>query len=402
MDNRNSNDYIDLLAICNRFFRFFKVFWPAILLLSIVLMCTFGAVALKPPTRTYSSHIVFTYGIKPGKSLEFNYTLTGHASGINIDIISTSMQSILDTKLFRNALKEKLDTDSLSTTMSMSFTPGTNLGILYSDSLDEDEVLDALDATLEILPDIMLPVSGPIELRTQGTPADVKESVDGLPLSLLAAGGFFVGVFLGMGALGLVAFTRQEISSESDVNNSLNLKTFGSLPFLNRKGSIPILWKLRNRGYLPRLFIKENPELIETPAYQENLRLISSQIIEDLKASEFRSMLIMSTRKAEGKTTFAKGLKKELSDAGWKVTLIDSYPDFRNRSDKLPEDELLLLDFPGATTADMETMEAAEYADASLLVIKSDTVLPKDAKWGLHFLENCHAECIGVVLNACI
>jgi Mrp family chromosome partitioning ATPase len=50
----------------------------------------------------------------------------------------------------------------------------------------------------------------------------------------------------------------------------------------------------------------------------------------------------------------------------------------------------------------METMEAAEYADASLLVIKSDTVLPKDAKWGLHFLENCHAECIGVVLNACI
>ena len=402
MEDRNSNDYIDLLAICNRFFRFFKVFWPAILFLSLVLMCTLGAVALKPPTRTYSSHIVFTYGIKPGKSIEFNYTMTGHASGMNIDLISTALQGILDTDLFKDTLKEKMETKSLDASMSLSFTSGTNLGILYADSYNEDEVLDALDATLEILPELALPVTGPIEIRTQGPAADVDVYVDGLSLPMLAAGGFAAGVFLGMGVLTLIAFTGSQISSESEINNSLELKAFGSLPFLNRKGSVPMLYKLRNRGFLPRLFIKENPELIETPAYRENLRLISSMLLDDLKDHEYKSLLIMSTKKAEGKSTIANNLKKELSDAGWKVRLIDNYSDFRNMADHLPEDEILLLDFPGSTTADLDVMEAAEYADASLLVIKSDTILPKDAKWGLHFLENCHAECIGAVLNACI
>ena len=402
MEDRNSNDYIDLLAICNRFFRFFKVFWPAILFLSLVLMCTLGAVALKPPTRTYSSHIVFTYGIKPGKSIEFNYTMTGHASGMNIDLISTALQGILDTDLFKDTLKEKMETKSLDASMSLSFTSGTNLGILYADSYNEDEVLDALDATLEILPELALPVTGPIEIRTQGPAADVDVYVDGLSLPMLAAGGFAAGVFLGMGVLTLIAFTGSQISSESEINNSLELKAFGSLPFLNRKGAVPMLYKLRNRGFLPRLFIKENPELIETPAYRENLRLISSMLLDDLKDHEYKSLLIMSTKKAEGKSTIANNLKKELSDAGWKVRLIDNYSDFRNMADHLPEDEILLLDFPGSTTADLDVMEAAEYADASLLVIKSDTILPKDAKWGLHFLENCHAECIGAVLNACI
>ena len=402
MEDRNSNDYIDLLAICNRFFRFFKVFWPAILFLSLVLMCTLGAVALKPPTRTYSSHIVFTYGIKPGKSIEFNYTMTGHASGMNIDLISTALQGILDTDLFKDTLKEKMETKSLDASMSLSFTSGTNLGILYADSYNEDEVLDALDATLEILPELALPVTGPIEIRTQGPAADVDVYVDGLSLPMLAAGGFAAGLFLGMGVLTLIAFTGSQISSESEINNSLELKAFGSLPFLNRKGSVPMLYKLRNRGFLPRLFIKENPELIETPAYRENLRLISSRLLNDLKDHEYKSLLIMSTKKAEGKSTIANNLKKELSDAGWKVRLIDNYSDFRNMADHLPEDEILLLDFPGSTTADLDVMEAAEYADASLLVIKSDTILPKDAKWGLHFLENCHAECIGAVLNACI
>ena len=402
MEDRNSNDYIDLLAICNRFFRFFKVFWPAILFLSLVLMCTLGAVALKPPTRTYSSHIVFTYGIKPGKSIEFNYTMTGHASGMNIDLISTALQGILDTDLFKDTLKEKMETKSLDASMSLSFTSGTNLGILYADSYNEDEVLDALDAPLEILPELALPVTGPIEIRTQGPAADVDVYVDGLSLPMLAAGGFAAGLFLGMGVLTLIAFTGSQISSESEINNSLELKAFGSLPFLNRKGSVPMLYKLRNRGFLPRLFIKENPELIETSAYRENFRLISSRLLDDLKDHEYKSLLIMSTKKAEGKSTIANNLKKELSDAGWKVRLIDNYSDFRNMADHLPEDEILLLDFPGSTTADLDVMEAAEYADASLLVIKSDTILPKDAKWGLHFLENCHAECIGAVLNACI
>ena len=379
MEDRNSNDYIDLLAICNRFFRFFKVFWPAILFLSLVLMCTLGAVALKPPTRTYSSHIVFTYGIKPGKSIEFNYTMTGHASGMNIDLISTALQGILDTDLFKDTLKEKMETKSLDASMSL-----------------------LLDATLEILPELALPVTGPIEIRTQGPAADVDVYVDGLSLPMLAAGGFAAGLFLGMGVLTLIAFTGSQISSESEINNSLELKAFGSLPFLNRKGSVPILYKLRSRGFLPRLFIKENPELIETSAYRENLRLISSRLLDDLKDHEYKSLLIMSTKKAEGKSTIANNLKKELSDAGWKVRLIDNYSDFRNMADHLPEDEILLLDFPGSTTADLDVMEAAEYADASLLVIKSDTILPKDAKWGLHFLENCHAECIGAVLNACI
>ena len=270
MEDRNSNDYIDLLAICNRFFRFFKVFWPAILFLSLVLMCTLGAVALKPPTRTYSSHIVFTYGIKPGKSIEFNYTMTGHASGMNIDLISTALQGILDTDLFKDTLKEKMETKSLDASMSLSFTSGTNLGILYADSYNEDEVLDALDATLEILPELALPVTGPIEIRTQGPAADVDVYVDGLSLPMLAAGGFAAGLFLGMGVLTLIAFTGSQISSESEINNSLELKAFGSLPFLNRKGSVLMLYKLRNRDFFPRLFINENQELIETPAYWKN------------------------------------------------------------------------------------------------------------------------------------
>ena len=321
---------------------------------------------------------------------------------MNIDLISTALQGILDTDLFKDTLKEKMETKSLDASMSLSFTSGTNLGILYADSYNEDEVLDALDATLEILPELALPVTGPIEIRTQGPAADVDVYVDGLSLPMLAAGGFAAGVFLGMGVLTLIAFTGSQISSESEINNSLELKAFGSLPFLNRKGSVPMLYKLRNRGFLPRLFIKENPELIETSAYRENLRLISSRLLDDLKDHEYKSLLIMSTKKAEGKSTIANNLKKELSDAGWKVRLIDNYSDFRNMADHLPEDEILLLDFPGSTTADLDVMEAAEYADASLLVIKSDTILPKDAKWGLHFLENCHAECIGAVLNACI
>ena len=63
---------------------------------------------------------------------------------------------------------------------------------------------------------------------------------------------------------------------------------------------------------------------------------------------------------------------------------------------------LMIFDFFGTKLTKEKVQNNAEYADASLLVIKSDTILPKDAKWGLHFLENCHAECIGAVLNACI
>ena len=402
MENTTSNDYIDLLAIFSRFFRFVKVFWPAILLLSLVLTGTFGAVALKPPTRKYSTHIVFTYGVKPGTSAEFNYTLTGLARGIDINLISRSMQSMLGTELFRENLMEKLDTDSLNTSLSISFTPGTNLGILYSDSTDKEEVTAALDAALEILPGVLRPVTGPIEIQTQGSADEVQESVEGLPLIPLAAAGFAGGLFAGFGLLGLAAFAKQEISSEAEIFNALSIKTLGKLPFLNRKGSIPIFGTLRYKGFLPRLSVKKSPELIETKDYQDNLRLISAQIIERMKNDGFQSLLIISTKKSEGKTTFTNSLKKELVDASWNVTLIEDFEQFRDRPALPSDNEFLLLDFPEATTSGIGIMEATELADAYLLIVRSDTVLPKDAKWGLHFIKNCHAVCIGAVLNACI
>lgn len=402
MDKKDTNDYIDLVALCSRLLRFFKIFWPTVLLLACILAGVFGAVALKPPVTTYSSKITFTYGVKSRDATEYDYSLSEFPKAQDIDRISESFSGILETKIFKNALKEKLDKDTVNADLSVTFSPSTNLGILYSSSSNEDDVIDALNATLEVFPYTLRSVIGPIELHVQGEPEPIKKTVEGLPLIPLIAAGFIVGLFLGLGILSLLAFTRNEISTKADVVRNLSLTVLGELPFLKSKGSIPLLSAMRSKGFLSRKSIKTNPELVVTDTYHENLRLIATQITEALKNNNSHSLLIMSTKRFEGKTVFAKALEKELFDSGWKIKRLESTEELRCILKNRSEEEIILLDIPATTTSDLVIWEAAELVDTSLLLIKSGDVLPQDALWGLHYLKNCNAKCIGVVLNACI
>ena len=265
-------------------------------------------------------------------------------------------------------------------------------------------------------------------------------------IAFIAAAAVFMVLVAGL------SYLRDTIKNPKDVTSKLDTRLLGSIYHEKKSKSI----KLRKKKEFVSMLIS-NP--LRSFQYAESNKMMSSRVRSYMDKENAKTLLVTSVMENEGKSTVAANLALGLAQEGSRVMLIDC--DFRkpaqykifdmegkdaddlgkvltgkagtenlicnwndtnlymilNRTSSNSIEALLKsttlrqivgfcrqnMDYVIIDTSPLalvsDTEELAQMADASVLVVRQDTVLTKDINDAIDILNNTRGKVLGCVLN---
>lgn len=441
----NVTEYVaDYLRIARRMWAWFLIF------------CLAGAgifyiKARMDYTPVYTASATFTVNMSQNETL--GNTSSTFFNNSTAEQMATTFPHILTSGVLKRKVEDELGVNYLSSSISASVLEGTNLLTLSVTDTDPGWAYAVLQSVVANYPDISEVIVGKtnmVLLDETGIPAYPDNPKD---FSKNAVRGAILGFVLVAAWVLLLIFTRRTIRKKEDVYRRIHTRCLGTIPYIGKKR--------RTRETENQRFLVTEPKYEEK--LQENLRLLRNKIEYHANEYKHKVFLITSAAAGEGKSVVSVNLALSLARAGHKVTLIDCdlrHPTDREifeiengpglvdvlekkaktkecllRPSELQLDEdLKFLFFPGGgAIADgskllgSPTMEKiinsakqwadyvildsapaglitdsvvlAQYADASIFVVRKDYALLDDIIDGMEHLAESRVQIIGCVLN---
>ncbi len=420
---------------------FLKLWWVcAILTVACSIGLTLFGVARYTPSYTVSATFtVQTQDISASGSGITSYSY--YYNRTTAEQLSTTFPFILESKLLQTAVCEDLGVSYLPATISATSVAGTNMFTMRAVGTDPQKTYDTLISAMENYPTIAEYVIGSSKLVMISEPVVPESPSNSKNILRNALIGLGIGIGLSCAALILYALLRDTIRTKDEIKKKINQKCLGVLPKVTFR---------KHSNEIDRSILLVNP--LVNDSFVETVKQLRNSIINDV-GENTKSILFTSTSPDEGKTTVSANLAIALGKIEKKTIIIDA--DIRNPSveeslnkyekqdkgnldafsqlKRIKELGLDLLTFnvsednmwkiintaylqnlidvlkdkydyiivdapPCALVSDPITI--AGVADATVLVVKQDTVRTTRIKYAIDNLHSVNANIVGCVLNS--
>ena len=401
--------------------------------------------------------ICATYQPEYKTSTTFVVTAKGMNSNIYQNLTSTKdlaqqFTEILGSNVLKKKVAQDIGVNSLDVETSVDLVPETNLITLSDKAKTAAESYRVLRSVMEnyntvsdyaIKNVIIETIQQPSVAMSPSNPLNEKRMV--LKVFLIAAGCLIV-------LVAGISYIRDTIKNPGEVSSKLDTRLLGTIAYEKKSKSLSMN---RKKGYLSMLI--SNP--LRSFAYVESSKMAASRVRSYMDKEQAKVLLVTSVMENEGKSTVAANLALSLAQEGNRVMLMDC--DFRkpaqfkifdvrdneetdlgdvlinhksadriirnwndsnlymilNKTSSNSIETLLKsttlkqiiafcrerMDYVVVDTSPLalvaDTEELAQMTDASVLVVRQDTVLAKDINDAIDILNNTRGKVIGCILN---
>ena len=401
--------------------------------------------------------ICATYQPEYKTSTTFVVTAKGMNSNIYQNLTSTKdlaqqFTEILGSNVLKKKVAQDIGVNSRDVETSVDLVPETNLITLSVKAKTAAESYRVLRSVMEnyntvsdyaIKNVIIETIQQPSVAMSPSNPLNEKRMV--LKVFLIAAGCLIV-------LVAGISYIRDTIKNPGEVSSKLDTRLLGTIAYEKKSKSLSMN---RKKGYLSMLI--SNP--LRSFAYVESSKMAASRVRSYMDKEQAKVLLVTSVMENEGKSTVAANLALSLAQEGNRVMLMDC--DFRkpaqfkifdvrdneetdlgdvlinhksadriirnwndsnlymilNKTSSNSIETLLKsttlkqiiafcrerMDYVVVDTSPLalvaDTEELAQMTDASVLVVRQDTVLAKDINDAIDILNNTRGKVIGCILN---
>lgn len=401
--------------------------------------------------------ICATYQPEYKTSTTFVVTAKGMNCNIYQNLTSTKdlaqqFTEILGSNVLKKKVAQDIGVNSLDVETSVDLVPETNLITLSVKAKTAAESYRVLRSVMEnyntvsdyaIKNVIIETIQQPSVAMSPSNPLNEKRMV--LKVFLIAAGCLIV-------LVAGISYIRDTIKNPGEVSSKLDTRLLGTIAYEKKSKSLSMN---RKKGYLSMLI--SNP--LRSFAYVESSKMAASRVRSYMDKEQAKVLLVTSVMENEGKSTVAANLALSLAQEGNRVMLMDC--DFRkpaqfkifdvrdneetdlgdvlinhksadriirnwndsnlymilNKTSSNSIETLLKsttlkqiiafcrerMDYVVVDTSPLalvaDTEELAQMTDASVLVVRQDTVLAKDINDAIDILNNTRGKVIGCILN---
>lgn len=419
--------------------------WWAILLLSLAVALfadIWVNVTYQPEYKTSTTFVVTAKGMNTNVYQNLNSTQQ----------LAQQFTEILDSNVLKKKVAQDLKMSSLNIDSSVDLVPETNLitlSVKAGTAVESYRILQSIMKNYNTVSDyaiknvIIETIQSPAVSMAPVNPLNEKKT---MIIAFIAAAAVFMVLVAGL------SYLRDTIKNPKDVTSKLDTRLLGSIYHEKKSKSI----KLRKKKKFVSMLIS-NP--LRSFQYAESNKMMSSRVRSYMDKENAKTLLVTSVMENEGKSTVAANLALGLAQEGSRVMLIDC--DFRkpaqykifdmegkdaddlgkvltgkagtenlicnwndtnlymilNRTSSNSIEALLKsttlrqivgfcrqnMDYVIIDTSPLalvsDTEELAQMADASVLVVRQDTVLTKDINDAIDILNNTRGKVLGCVLN---
>lgn len=419
--------------------------WWAILLLSLAVALfadIWVNVTYQPEYKTSTTFVVTAKGMNTNVYQNLNSTQQ----------LAQQFTEIMDSNVLKKKVAQDLKMSSLNIDSSVDLVPETNLitlSVKAGTAVESYRILQSIMKNYNTVSDyaiknvIIETIQSPAVSMAPVNPLNEKKT---MIIAFTAAAAVFMVLVAGL------SYLRDTIKNPKDVTSKLDTRLLGSIYHEKKSKSI----KLRKKKEFVSMLIS-NP--LRSFQYAESNKMMSSRVRSYMDKENAKTLLVTSVMENEGKSTVAANLALGLAQEGSRVMLIDC--DFRkpaqykifdmegkdaddlgkvltgkagtenlicnwndtnlymilNRTSSNSIEALLKsttlrqivgfcrqnMDYVIIDTSPLalvsDTEELAQMADASVLVVRQDTVLTKDINDAIDILNNTRGKVLGCVLN---
>ena len=419
--------------------------WWAILLLSLAVALfadIWVNVTYQPEYKTSTTFVVTAKGMNTNVYQNLNSTQQ----------LAQQFTEIMDSNVLKKKVAQDLKISSLNIDSSVDLVPETNLitlSVKAGTAVESYRILQSIMKNYNTVSDyaiknvIIETIQSPAVSMAPVNPLNEKKT---MIIAFIAAAAVFMVLVAGL------SYLRDTIKNPKDVTSKLDTRLLGSIYHEKKSKSI----KLRKKKEFVSMLIS-NP--LRSFQYAESNKMMSSRVRSYMDKENAKTLLVTSVMENEGKSTVAANLALGLAQEGSRVMLIDC--DFRkpaqykifdmegkdaddlgkvltgkagtenlicnwndtnlymilNRTSSNSIETMLKsttlrqivgfcrqnMDYVIIDTSPLalvsDTEELAQMADASVLVVRQDTVLTKDINDAIDILNNTRGKVLGCVLN---
>ena len=419
--------------------------WWAILLLSLA-VALFADIwvnaTYQPEYKTSTTFVVTAKGMNTNVYQNLNSTQQ----------LAQQFTEILDSNVLKKKVAQDLNMSSLNIDSSVDLVPETNLitlSVKAGTAVESYRILQSIMKNYNTVSDYAIKN---VIIETIQSPAVSMAPVNPLNEKKTMVIAFIVAVAVLMVLVAGISYLRDTIKNPKDVTSKLDTRLLGSIYHEKKSKSL----KLRKKKEFVSMLIS-NP--LRSFQYAESNKMMASRVRSYLDKENAKTLLVTSVMENEGKSTVAANLALGLAQEGNRVMLIDC--DFRkpaqykifdmegkngydlgkvltgkagtenlirnwndtnlymilNRTSSNSIETMLKsttlrqivgfcrqnMDYVIIDTSPLalvsDTEELAQMADASVLVVRQDTVLTKDINDAIDILNNTRGKVLGCVLN---
>ena len=366
--------------------------------------------------------------------------------------MAKTFEKILKSNIMEKKICEKLKVEELDADIHAKVLEGTNMLVL---SVTADTPKDSIDIIRTVMDNY-----SSVSLYTVGSAVmDVLEEpkVPYTPDNPLDAGGQAKKGGLVAGALvlillGLFSYMKNTIKQENEIEKKLDARSLGAISYEWKYKTIRDIFRRKKKAILV-----DDP--VASFRFVESYKKLAAKVEYRMAKNEQKVLVVTSVSENEGKSTVAANLAITLAEQSKRVLLVDG--DIRRPSQFLifgmePKEENELGEYlrGNGSLADVmvpctrkhmlfmggkncyssstemlnsesffklmtacrkfvdyviidtsplalvsDTEELAQMADASVLVVRQDTVLTKDINDAIDILNNTRGKVLGCVLN---
>ena len=419
--------------------------WWAILLLSLA-VALFADIwvnaTYQPEYKTSTTFVVTAKGMNTNVYQNLNSTQQ----------LAQQFTEILDSNVLKKKVAQDLNMSSLNIDSSVDLVPETNLitlSVKAGTAVESYRILQSIMKNYNTVSDYAIKN---VIIETIQSPAVSMSPVNPLNEKKTMVIAFIAAVAVLMVLVAGISYLRDTIKNPKDVTSKLDTRLLGSIYHEKKSKSL----KLRKKKEFVSMLIS-NP--LRSFQYAESNKMMASRVRSYLDKENAKTLLVTSVMENEGKSTVAANLALGLAQEGNRVMLIDC--DFRkpaqykifdmegkngddlgkvltgkagtenlirnwndtnlymilNRTSSNSIEAMLKsttlrqivgfcrqnMDYVIIDTSPLalvsDTEELAQMADASVLVVRQDTVLTKDINDAIDILNNTRGKVLGCVLN---
>lgn len=443
LDKKNSSEEQEVFQfhLTDVWRGFLKLWWvcAALTVACSIGLTLFGIIRYTPSYTVSATFTVQTQDISASGSGITSYSY--YYNRTTAEQLSSTFPYILESKLLETAVCEDLGVSYLPATISATSVTGTNMFTMRAVGRDPQKTYDTLISAMENYPSIAEYVIGSSQLVMISEPVIPDEPSNSRNILKNAFMGFAVGVAISCAVLILYAMLRETVRTKDEIKEKINQNCLGVLPKVTFK---------KHSNEIDRSILLVNP--LVDDSFVESVKQLRNSIINDA-GDNTKSILFTSTSPDEGKTTVSLNLAIALGKIEKKTIIIDA--DVRNPSveaglnkyekqDKgnfdafsqlkrikefgldiltfnVSEDNMwkiinteylqnlmdvlkekydyIIIDAPPCALVS-DPITIAGVADATVLVVKQDTVRTTRIKYAIDNLQSVNAKIIGCVLNS--
>lgn len=415
--------------------------WWVILLLSLsaaLLTSVVSTETFDPQYTVNTTFVVTTKGLNTSIYSNLGSTMT----------MAEQFKQILDFNLIKSTVKEDLELDSFDAVTDVKVVDNTNMirmsvtsgSAVLSYRITKSILRNYHSVSDYVLSNVILEIMDPPSIPS--SPSNQKNIWDSMKKAFLITAAACIII------LAVFSFLKDTIKNESDAKRKIDARLLGTVYKEQRKRMI----KMKNRAMLVT-----NPLI--SYHFTESYRMIVAKLVNRMERHKAKVVMVTSVTENEGKSTVASNIALCLAKEGNKVLLIDC--DFRKPAlyKIFSPDQEDIIDFPTILkTNDIpanlihhvkdgnlftilndkqsfiledlmntgvfehimkicrnkmdyivmdtspialvsDTVQIAEHADASVVVVSQDRILARDINDTIDSLNNTHAQVLGCVFN---